>query len=859
MRNLRQYFAVLVGLAFCHFSLAGTISSFSPTFGQPGTVITVNGSGFSNATNLVFNPTAPVLGDFTILSDSQLIGVVPIGATTGTLSVAISNSTPATSSSTFTVAPQVTSLSPAVGMPGTILYIGGVNFVLNGTTVTFNGMTNPIAGTVESSTEVAATVPTGANTGPVTVTTSAGSTVSTNIFTTGNLPTISSFSPAAGSPGSTVVINGGNFVGTPTVYIGGVKASATVTSTSQISATVPTGATNGPIEVVTSYGSVTSSTTFATGAGAIVTGFSPTIGTKGTVVTISGAGLATTNVNFNGHPGSVTSYSANSIQVTVPNASGTGPIEVFTPQGNFITSTNFTNTTGPVINSFSPVLGPAGSTVVIGGFNFTGATGVSFTNVSAKYTVTAGTQISATVPSGFSYGTITVSSNSSSSTTTSNFSVSTAAPYITGFSPPNGVRGTVVTVNGGNFENLSSVQFNGVSTTYTPLTSTTVLYATVPGGAATGAISVRSSTGTGGSPTSFYLQPWITNATAGGFVNSAVVIQGRNLSGATAVQLNGVNCVPFSDSANQITTTVPANATTGPFTVTTQGGTFINTNSFVVEPDVYSFTPTLGPAGTVVTVNGTSFTGVTNVQFHGKSAPPSNVTSNQLQVAVPAGATSGPLTLFVPGGSGVSSNSFTVTSNSAVNLTKTGSPTILGPGTNVTYTLFVSNAGPSIVTYLSVTDDLPSGFTLGSYSTSVGTATVTNNVIVANLGTLSTNATATITVQGTSATPGTLTNAAYLGFAEGETIYGTNYGFALTYFINAGEKTLAARRAGPNEVLVTWPASGVNFNLQASTNLGATNNRWQNVTGIIVVSGTNEYSNSIPTNGWEFFRLEAPQ
>jgi len=64
-----------------------------------------------------------------------------------------------------------------------------------------------------------------------------------------------------------------------------------------------------------------------------------------------------------------------------------------------------------------------------------------------------------------------------------------------------------------------------------------------------------------------------------------------------------------------------------------------------------------------------------------------------LQVTVPTGATSGPLTLNVPGGKDVSSNSFTVTSNSTVNLSKTVSPVIAGPGTNVTYTLLVTNKG----------------------------------------------------------------------------------------------------------------------------------------------------------------------
>jgi hypothetical protein len=133
-------------------------------------------------------------------------------------------------------------------------------------------------------------------------------------------------------------------------------------------------------------------------------------------------------------------------------------------------------------------------------------------------------------------------------------------------------------------------------------------------------------------------------------------------------------------------------------------------------------------------------------------------------------------------------------------------------------------------------------------------------MVVATLGTLSSNASATITVKGTSTTPGIVTNTANLGFTEGETIYGTNFAYAYAYFVTSTQRTLAAGRLGKSgEVLVTWPVSGVNFNLQVSTNLAA-GAGWQNAVGSVVVSnGLNEYSNSIPASSAEFFRLEAPQ
>ena len=318
------------------------------------------------------------------------------------------------------------------------------------------------------------------------------------------------------------------FLATPTVKFGGTQSgSVTVTSITEIIATVPTGATTGPIEVTTANGSFTTSSNFLTGTGPVITDFSPTVGTTNpqTSVTIDGLNLSTvTNVTFNGAKEYITGHGSGTLQVTITNLSGTGPIEVFSPQGNFTTSTNFTNTTAPIVTSFAPALAPVGTAnIVINGLNFTDTKTVEFNGVSAAHTVVASTQINATVPNGATTGPITVvASNSASYTTSSNFVVTTSAPVITGFTPASGVRGATVTINGGNFTNLTSIQFNGVTATYTPPTSTTVLYATVPASATSGLISVKNNSGTGNSSALFYLQPWITNATASGIVTIQV-------------------------------------------------------------------------------------------------------------------------------------------------------------------------------------------------------------------------------------------------------------------------------------------------------------------------------------------------
>ncbi len=83
---------------------------------------------------------------------------------------------------------------------------------------------------------------------------------SLNITTNG--PTITSFSPASGPAGTPVTIVGTNLSPFTSVTFGGVTASVTSTSATQIVATVPANAVTGPIAVITPTGTATSATNF---------------------------------------------------------------------------------------------------------------------------------------------------------------------------------------------------------------------------------------------------------------------------------------------------------------------------------------------------------------------------------------------------------------------------------------------------------------------------------------------------------------------------------------------------------------------------------------------------------------------
>jgi hypothetical protein len=67
-------------------------------------------------------------------------------------------------------------------------------------------------------------------------------------------------------------------------------------------------------------------------------------------------------------------------------------------------------------------------------------------------------------------------------------------------------------------------------------------------------------------------------------VGAAVKILGTNLTGATSVTFNGKTAVFKVASSAEITTTVPAGATTGKVKVVTPGGTLSSNVSFAVVP-----------------------------------------------------------------------------------------------------------------------------------------------------------------------------------------------------------------------------------------------------------------------------------
>lgn len=152
-----------------------------------------------------------------------------------------------------------------------------------------------------------------------------------------------------------------------------------------------------------------------------VTSVSPSLGTSGNIITLTGTNfgnyVAAAKIYFNGVlADEILSYTDTSVTVRVPQNAGTGPIKIKV-WTNTVTTANFEYLVGSTITSVAPTSGNVGDKIVITGLGFgTDASKVSvkFTNGLVKDAFTgtvvsvSNTQISVLIPKGAVTGKVRV-------------------------------------------------------------------------------------------------------------------------------------------------------------------------------------------------------------------------------------------------------------------------------------------------------------------------------------------------------------------------------------------------------------------------------------------------------------------
>jgi alpha-tubulin suppressor-like RCC1 family protein len=312
--------------------------------------------------------------------------------------------------------PRISAITPKA-VQGATININGANFAPEAT-VTFAGTVATSVTFVRAS-RLQAVVPPFAPSGPITVTTPAGTATSPTSFLVA--PSVPEYSPDEGFPGETVMLTGGGYTQASGVMFGSTPAEFTALDDAHIEATVPNGATSGKIVVVTPNGSASAATSFTVLPE--IVDFSPSIGIPGDSVILSGSGFAiATGVKFGTLPAVITSQSEAEIVCTVPAGAKTGKITVETPRGDGASRISFLILRRPVIGSFSPSESTLPAELTIVGVNFIRVTAVRVGDVPlSPFTITGSGEIAVTVPPGTPSGSITVTNAAGSYTSATPF------------------------------------------------------------------------------------------------------------------------------------------------------------------------------------------------------------------------------------------------------------------------------------------------------------------------------------------------------------------------------------------------------------------------------------------------------
>ena len=221
----------------------------------------------------------------------------------------------------------------------------------------------------------------------------------------------------------------------------------------------------------------------------------------GTVFKITAAGTLTTLHNF--CPGDNCSDGAESLAALVQATDGRLYGTTFSGDGNFGTIFVLDLGLGPFVGTL-PAAGKVGAAISILGSNLTGSTGVSFDGTMAAFTVVSNSEITTTVPTGATTGSMRVMTPQGTLQSSVAFRVT---PQIKSFKPTSGPVGTVVTISGVSLTQAKQATFGGVAATRLMVISDTQMTVAVPTGAKTGRIAVTTAGGAAVSAGGFTVTP----------------------------------------------------------------------------------------------------------------------------------------------------------------------------------------------------------------------------------------------------------------------------------------------------------------------------------------------------------------
>jgi IPT/TIG domain-containing protein len=435
------------------------VSGFTPAGGPAGTRVEIRGSGFLPGDQVFLGRRALAIAE---LAPDRIVVTIPAGAPSDVFTVARTGAPPAASVARFQAMPPVVEgFSPAAGPPGTVVRIRGFGFGPDDV-VLYGRLPVQVVQRHEHGVEVV--VPANARksepfcirgAGHPDVATAAPFALLVN-------PSISSFAPTSGGPGTRVEIFGSMFQPRDTVYLGARALPVLGVDENRIVVSIPPGVQSDVFTVLRAGQIVASSRApFDVTYQPSISGLTPAQGPPGTQVRIAGAGFAGEVRVFYGP-----------LEVPILGREGTSQITVQVPRAAvapaaFVVQTRIGQAQSAAfllsgyagVDAVVPGSGPPGTRVTIRGW-FSGGESFYLGGAALPILDRQPGQVVVQIPPGATTGQLEVESFGTRATTRFRFEVLAPPLGIASFSPDTGSAGTEVTLYGQGFTPTTSVWFH---------------------------------------------------------------------------------------------------------------------------------------------------------------------------------------------------------------------------------------------------------------------------------------------------------------------------------------------------------------------------------------------------------------
>ncbi|MEK6607669.1 MAG: IPT/TIG domain-containing protein [Myxococcota bacterium] len=394
------------------------ITGFAPRSAAPGARVEIFGKNFRAGDEVLF---ASLALDILDVAPDRITVVAPLGPKKAVFVVRRGAATFAAREPFVAMAPppEIVSFSPPSGPPGQSVRVSGRGF-LSTDEARLAGHPQKVVARGPEFIEIE--IGPFGKTGPIAIVGPGRFATSASDYRVMAGPSIDSFAPAFGAPGTRVVLRGRGFQPGDQVLLGEKVLDVAASSAEALTVVIPDDADAGSLSVRRGAARSSSAKAFEVVLPPIVAGFEPTGGPAETRVVLRGRHLAAdARVLLGDRPAPILAREGAesapahatgcALTVAIPKGASSAPFTVITRAGQGISARAFSVLEYAKIASIAPTFGPVGTEVTLSGLHFTPEDRVLVGERAAEVVASSPAAITVRIPEGAKPAPIVVESH----------------------------------------------------------------------------------------------------------------------------------------------------------------------------------------------------------------------------------------------------------------------------------------------------------------------------------------------------------------------------------------------------------------------------------------------------------------